>query len=140
MINNTSMPRSWIIPELGYPDVREAVQWLTRTFGFKERVRIGEHRAQLTYGSGDLIVMQGSAVSASTPMTHAVMVRVADLDAHYSHSKQSGAKVTREPKTFPYGERQYSVTDIGGHIWTFSQSVADVDPSTWGGTLNKQAP
>ena len=29
------------------------------------------------------------------------------------------------------GERQYSVLDLEGHLWTFTQSVADVDPRDW---------
>ena len=45
MIMNRSMPPSVIIPELAYPDVREAVDWLCRSFGFVERLRIGDHRA-----------------------------------------------------------------------------------------------
>jgi uncharacterized glyoxalase superfamily protein PhnB len=28
-------------------------------------------------------------------------------------------------------QRQYSVVDVGGHVWTFSQSIADVDPDSW---------
>jgi hypothetical protein len=24
---------------------------------------------------------------------------------------------------------------LGGHVWTFSQSIADVDPASWGGVL-----
>jgi len=33
---------------LTYPDVREAVAWLCSTFGFEERLRIGDaHRSQL---------------------------------------------------------------------------------------------
>ena len=39
------------------------------------------------------------------------------------------------PRTTPYGERQYTAEDPGGHHWTFSQSIADVDPASWGGTL-----
>jgi len=39
------------------------------------------------------------------------------------------------PTDYPYGERQYSVEDIGGHLWTFSQTIADVDPNVWGGIL-----
>lgn len=35
----------------------------------------------------------------------------------------------------PYGERQYTVQDLGGHAWTFSQTLADVDPASWGGEL-----
>ena len=27
-----------------------------------------------------------------------------------------------------------SAVDIGGHRWTFSQTIADVDPADWGGT------
>jgi len=32
-----------------------------------------------------------------------------------------------------YGERQYVVRDIGGHRWTFSQTLADRDPGYRGG-------
>jgi hypothetical protein len=34
---------------------------------------------------------------------------------------------------YPYGERQYTAEDLGGHRWTFSQSIADVAPEEWGG-------
>jgi len=36
---------------------------------------------------------------------------------------------------YPYGERQYTVEDPGGHRWTFSQTIADVAPEKWGGAL-----
>jgi hypothetical protein len=42
---NRSMPPGVIIPELAYGDMREAVAWLCRAFGFSERLRIGNHRA-----------------------------------------------------------------------------------------------
>jgi uncharacterized glyoxalase superfamily protein PhnB len=133
MINNRSMPHSTVIPVLGYIDVRQAVDWLTRVFGFTERIRIADHRVQLTYGSGDLVVTK-SAASGGTA-NHSIMVRVTNVDAHYLQSKQAGAQIFGEPTTFPYGERQYTVADLDGHVWTFSQSVADVDPMSWGGTL-----
>jgi len=136
MINNASMPSSTIIPELAYTDVGKAVEWLTTAFGFRERLRIGDDRAQLSFGSGHLIVIQGPE---PTGATHRVIARVADVDAHHSQSKQSGAQILREPETFPYGERQYRVSDLGGHVWVFSQSVADVDPSTWGGVVSELA-
>jgi uncharacterized glyoxalase superfamily protein PhnB len=40
-----------------------------------------------------------------------------------------------EPTDFEYGERQYAAEDPAGHHWTFSQTLDDVDPATWGGTL-----
>ena len=133
MISNRSMPRSTIIPVLGYSDVPQAVEWLTRVFGLTERLRIAEHRVQLDYGSGALVVTRSAAAGASAG--HSIMVRVVDVDAHYSQSTRAGAQTFGEPTTFPYGERQYTAADLGGHVWTFSQSVADVDPSSWGGTL-----
>src|SRR5436189_1868564 len=54
---NRSIPAATVIPVLTYLDVRHAVAWLSVAFGFVERVRIGEdHRAQLGFGDGALIV------------------------------------------------------------------------------------
>src|SRR5664280_849573 len=54
---NRCIPAATVIPVLIYPDVREAVAWLSAAFGFAERVRIGEnHRAQLRFGDGAVIV------------------------------------------------------------------------------------
>jgi uncharacterized glyoxalase superfamily protein PhnB len=128
---NRSMPSSVIIPELPYPDVREAVDWLCRSFGFMERLRIGNHRAQLIFGEGSIVVTQGSDSSAAC----AIMVRVDNVDNHYTRIRQSETHIISPPTDYPYGERQYTVEDLGGHRWTFSQTIEDVDPAVWGGTL-----
>jgi uncharacterized glyoxalase superfamily protein PhnB len=125
------MPPSVIIPELPYPDVRVAVDWLCGAFGFTERLRIGTHRAQLVFGDGSIVVTQGKDANASV----SVMVRVEAADAHCERARQSGARIVSPPTDYPYGERQYVAEDIGGHRWTFSQTMADVDPGTWGGTI-----
>jgi uncharacterized glyoxalase superfamily protein PhnB len=62
------------------------------------------------------------------------MIRVENLDAHFEQSTGHGATVLRPPADYPYGERQYTVADSAGHRWTFTQSIADVDPVSWGGT------
>jgi uncharacterized glyoxalase superfamily protein PhnB len=130
---NRSMPAAAVIPELGYPDVRDAASWLVRAFGFEERLRIAGHRVQLTFGQGAVVVTEAPADPAAPP--HAIMVRVADADAHCRRAREAGAHVLREPTDHPYGERQYTVRDHGGHVWTFSQTIADVAPSSWGGEL-----
>ena len=49
---NRSIPAPTVIPVLIYPDVREAVAWLSAAFGFAERVRIGEnHRPSSVSGT-----------------------------------------------------------------------------------------
>jgi len=135
---NRSMPPGVVIPELAYADVAEAVDWLCRSFGFVERLRIGDHRAQLSFGEGSVIVTGQAVDPADLPaggLNHSVLVRVADVDAHHEHAKQAGALFISPPADYPYGERQYTADDLGGHRWTFSQTIADVDPDTWGGTL-----
>jgi uncharacterized glyoxalase superfamily protein PhnB len=126
------MPAAVIIPELPYADVREAVAWLCRTFGFTERLRIGNHRAQLSFGKGSLVVTQKSTEPNGS---FSVMVRVEDIDRHYEAVKDSGAQIIGVPTDHPYRERQYTVEDPGGHRWTFSQTIADIDPKIWGGIL-----
>jgi uncharacterized glyoxalase superfamily protein PhnB len=131
---NRSMPPGVVIPELAYPDVRAAVDWLCRSFGFVERLRIGNHRAQLAFGEGSMIVT-GPSNHNPADFAHAVMVRVANVDAHYEQARQAGVRILNPPTDYPYGERQYTAEDLGGHRWTFSQTIADVDPASWGGVL-----
>jgi len=140
------MPPGIVIPELAYFDVGEAVAWLRDAFGFSERIRISNHRAQLTFGNGSVIVIEGTrahpAAEATTihptpikGLTHTVMVRVEDVDSHFERAQRFGARIIRPPADYPYGESQYTVEDLGGHVWTFSESIADVHPEEWGGSL-----
>ena len=71
---------------------------------------------------------------AADPLTHSVHVRVEDVDSHHEHAAGHGAAILQPPTDYPYGERQYTAEDLGGHRWTFSQSIEDVDPTSWGGT------
>jgi uncharacterized glyoxalase superfamily protein PhnB len=129
MLANRSMPESAVIPVLAYEDVGEAVAWLCKTFGFTERWRAGSHRAQLAIGDGCIAVTEGGSGSPNAN----VMVRVEDVDAHYERARRQGSQITSPPTDHFYGERQYSAIDLGGHHWTFSQSIADVAPEDWGG-------
>jgi uncharacterized glyoxalase superfamily protein PhnB len=134
MHSNRSMPPAQVIPELAYPDVGAAIEWLCGAFGFSVRLRIGDHRAQLVFGSGAVIVRSGAAAAEAAP-SHSVMVRVENVDEHYARAVAAGAKTSGMPTTYPYGERQYAAQDPAGHWWVFSQSVEDVHPSQWGGEL-----
>jgi uncharacterized glyoxalase superfamily protein PhnB len=132
------MPTATVIPVLAYDDVRAATEWLCAAFGFEERLRIGEHRAQLVIADGAVIVNKRLAQPDGAAMLiggHEIMVRVDDVDAHYERAQARGAHILQAPIDFPYGERQYSVEDPGGHVWTFSQTIADIAPEEWGGTL-----
>jgi hypothetical protein len=64
MIHNRSMPPGVIIPELPYDNVPAAATWICRTFGFRERLRIGNHRFQLTLGDNSIVVIERTAPGA----------------------------------------------------------------------------
>lgn len=131
MLSNRSMLRSTVLPELAYPDIGEAIRRLCEAFGFTLRIRMGDHRAQLNVGDGAVILIEMDR-EVSTKV--GVMVRVEDVNAHYEQARRNGVRILREPADYPYGERQYNAEDFAGHHWSFSQSIADVDPCEWGGT------
>jgi uncharacterized glyoxalase superfamily protein PhnB len=136
--SNRSIPRSPVIPVLVYPDVREAVDWLVSAFGFRERLFIGEnHRAQLSFGDGAVIIADvgnDRRQPSRGAVTHSVLVRVEDANAHCQRAQGHGARILTEPTDHEFGERQYSAEDLAGHRWTFSETLADVAPEQWGGT------
>lgn len=138
---NRSAPDAAVIPVLHYPDVREAVEWLTTTLPFTERLRIAGHRCQLSYGTGALVVAEGggqpgaaSATQQSSP-GHSIMLRVTGIDELFARAKAAGARVLAEPADHMYGERQCSFVDPWGHPWTLSETIFDSDPADWGGEL-----
>jgi uncharacterized glyoxalase superfamily protein PhnB len=155
MIINRSAPTGTVVPHLIYEDVGEAIEWLCGAFSFKERLRVGGPdgkvgHAQLSIGGGSILLgPQRVGTGFATPdrvefrpphpheVNQSVNVRVEDVDRHFEHAKRFGARILNPPTDYPYGERQYSAEDPAGHHWTFSQSIADVDPQQWGATIAK---
>ena len=136
MLANRSIPRCTVIPELAYPDIGKAAEWLCDAFGFTLRLRIANHRAQLNVGDGALVLTE-LAEGQRVDIGHSVMVRVENVDRHCEQASRLGAKIIRPPADYPFGERQYSVEDFAGRRWTFSESIADIDPAAWGGVVGE---
>lgn len=118
-------------------------------FGFTERLRAGDSHAQLAMGQGGILLGQkrtgpdGLLFAPPRPgeVSVTLTIQVEDLDRHYEHAKQRGARIVQPPDTHRYGERQYSAMDLEGYRWAFSQSVADVKPEDWGArAVNAQYP
>jgi hypothetical protein len=95
MIANRSIPRCTVIPELAYADVVQASDWLCGAFGFTVRLRIANHRVQLTVGDGAVVVRDaGGADPSGGDRWHSVMVRVEDVDGRRRSRRQSAADVS----------------------------------------------
>ncbi len=145
MMVNRSAPRATVVPILVYEDVGKAIDWLCDAFGFRERLRAGApggsvSHAQLDIGEGTVMLgRQGAEFRPPRPdeVSQYVVVHVEDVDKHFERVRPRGARILKSPADTPFGERQYTVEDPGGHRWTFSQSIADVAPEEWGATPAK---
>ena len=130
-----NMPR--ITPYLLYEDVAASLDWLARTFGFRERMRLPGPDGTITHAEMELaegVIMMGCpGPYYQNPkrlghVTQNVYVYVDDVDKHFEHTKESGATILDEPEDQFYGDRRYGVVDPEGHQWFFAQHVRDVAP------------
>jgi uncharacterized glyoxalase superfamily protein PhnB len=130
-------------PYLLYEDVGAALEWLSRAFGFRERLRFQGEDGAVTHAEMEL---DGGEVMLGWPgpdyrnprhlgqTTQLVHVYVEDVDAHFERAREVGAEIVSEPQDQEYGDRRYDVKDPEGHLWSFAQHVRDVTPEEWGAT------
>lgn len=134
-------------PTLGssiyYEDRRAAIDWLEKAFGFERSMIITDEKgeiahAEMTFGDGYVMIGGRWADFTATPgdvggkNTQNVHVQLPDgLDAHCERARAAGATILQEPGDQFYGDRTYRAADIGGHVWTFGQTVKQVKPGEW---------
>jgi uncharacterized glyoxalase superfamily protein PhnB len=140
-MKNRSVPTDIVLPHVVYRDVVVAIEWLTKTFGFRELYRYGDpiSGAQMKLGHA-FIMIERSKAGRAIPrevgcVTQSLTIFVEDVDAHYERSRSAGAKIVENLHETIYGERQYGIEDSDGHHWRFSQHARDVSPDEWGATI-----
>lgn len=130
-----NMPR--ITPYLLYEDVASALDWLTKAFGFRERMRLPGPDGKITHAEMELadgVIMMGCpGPNYQNPkrlghVTQNLYVYVDDVDKHFELARKAGATILAEPKDQFYGDRHYGAADPEGHHWYFAQHVRDVAP------------
>lgn len=145
MISNRSVPTDTLLPHIVYPDVAEAIAWLTKTFGFSEHYRYGEpgepvSGAQVHLGNAWMMLNRARPGSASPAQlghgTQSLTVFLDDVDAHFQRAKSAGARIVEDLHETEYGERQYGVEDFAGHHWLFSRHARDRSPDEWGAVVS----
>ena len=132
-----------ITPYLLYEDAAAAIDWLSRAFGFEERLRLTDEagvvtHAELALGDGALYLGHPGPDYRSPKRlgtsAHLVHVYVDDVDAHHARAVEAGATIQLEPEDMPYGDRRYDAEDFEGQRWSFAQRLRDVAPEDWGAT------
>ena len=140
MVTNRSAPTATVVPILVYEDVGTALEFLTRAFGFTERLRAeyggSISHAQMDVGEGSIMMGRAGgpfrAPLDTATVSQYATVHIDNVDQHCARARGAGAVILKEPQDMPFGVRQYTALDIGGHWWTFSENIRDVDPAEWG--------
>jgi PhnB protein len=130
-----NMPR--VTPYLLYEDVPAALDWLTRAFGLRERMRLPGPDGKIAHAEmeiADGVVMMGCpGPDYRNPkrvghVTQELYVYVDEVDKHYERARQAGATILEKPTDQFYGDRRYRAVDPEGHHWSFAQHVRDMKP------------
>lgn len=138
MLHNRSVPVDTVLPHLFYSNLEQAIDWLTKTFGFVEHYRYGDPVAGAQLRLGTAYVMVSTVrLGRTTPAlaghrTQSVTVFAEDVENHYARCRAAGATIVEELHETGYGELQYGVEDIEGHHWLFSRHARDIGPEEWG--------
>lgn len=128
------MPR--ILAHLAYARPMQAVGWLERVFGFRERTFARHTEADGSISRTQMDVLD-SVITIGLPGVHAespakgvsslLYVYVDDVDAHYRNARGQGAEIMLPLDDRPWGDRTYQARDLEGHRWIFAEHVRDVE-------------
>jgi PhnB protein len=121
-----------VCPYLLYEDASGAVEYLTTTFGFVQRLAqtgaAGRTHTELVLGEEGLVMLGQAGESFESPKRldayPPVLIHfyVDDVDALHERARASGADVT-DLEMAPVGDRRFTATDPEGQVWVFAQRV-----------------
>jgi PhnB protein len=128
-----------VTPYLAVDDAAEAIEYYTKAFGAKERVRMETPDGKVGHAElevGDSLVMLSDPFpQASTKPPNelggtsvSVFMYVEDVDAVVKQAVDAGATVSMEVADQFWGDRFGSVKDPFGHLWSIATHVEDVPP------------
>jgi len=126
--------RPTIVPQLPYEDIRAALAFLERAFGFHEipssRMEGADgvlHHALVEFGDGVIGIGTQGAHGAISPKSAGIesqyiSVYVDDIEAHYQRALAAGAQIARALRE----HHAYEALDVEGHRWRFLQRMRAV--------------
>lgn len=128
-----------VIPYLSIEGATAAIDFYTKVFNAKERMRMPGPDGRIGHAEldiGDSVVMLADTFPdmgnpsphklGGTPVT--VMVYVTDVDAVFDRAIKAGATADRPVENQFYGDRAGQFTDPFGHKWFVATHVEDVPP------------
>ena len=115
-----------VTPYLVVPDADAEITFLKAAFGGTE-VSCSRDAANAVMHAeirvGDSLIMLGQATPEWKPLSAALYLWVADVDATYATALKAGATSQSEPEDKPYGHRNAGVVDRNGVTWWIGAPV-----------------
>jgi PhnB protein len=117
----------------------KAIDWYKNVFGTKEEMRFPTPDGKIAHAEikiGDSHIMladEYSEMGYRSPLAHggtpvSIMLYVEDVDAVFNKAVAHGAQVKQDLKDQFYGDRNGTIADPFGHVWTIATHVEDVTP------------
>ncbi len=118
---------------LVYADLEAAYHYLVRVFALGPSELTRDDDGAVVHGvvqAGDGEVWlhaESEQFGLASPKrlgaaTATMAVLVDDVDEHHRHAVAEGATIRYPPIDQPYGFREYSATDMEGHLWSFMRA------------------
>ena len=128
-----------LFPYLCVTDTVRAIEFYTKVFGAREKMRLTEPsgrigHAEIDFGGTTLMVsdefpeygITGPREGGGTPVT--LHVHVDNADAIITRALDLGATLERAAKDEFYGERSGVIRDPFGHRWNIGHQIERVEP------------
>jgi uncharacterized glyoxalase superfamily protein PhnB len=131
------MPQPTFSSRVAYKELRSAIEWLEKAFGFTTTTLATGADGQVVYAEmafGNGLIQIGSEWenikapgSLSGANTQTITVHLEEgIDQHCERARAAGGKILREPTDQFHGDRTYRVMDPEGHVWSISQKLRAV--------------
>lgn len=122
--------------ELHYRDPEAALTWLKQAFGLEAELLVHGADGALVFArvEGPVGIVPagpgrpGPAAPGGRGTATVTIALSDDVEGHCARARAAGARITVEPRREFYGDLDYVAADLEGHLWCFSQKVAEPDP------------
>jgi uncharacterized glyoxalase superfamily protein PhnB len=110
-------------------NVEASLAHYASALGFEVSFRYGEPTYYAGVCRGNVAIhLQCASRTPRPPGASQLSVFVDSADAIYAELRERGARIRREPATYPYGLRDFDVEDLDGNVLVFGSEAA-TDPA-----------
>jgi PhnB protein len=120
-----------ITPYVVAQGTAKLIDFIKQAFGAEEIERMAAPDGTVRHAElrlGDSILMLGEAQGQWKPMPVMLYLYVTDVDATFARAVRAGATSVKDVANQFYGDRNGTVKDAWGNLWSIGTHVEDVSP------------